>query len=200
MNAFNRVVVVLLLLAIMVVSAIFFIVPLPALRVALPFLERLQATLLAMTGPRALLRIGVGLLFTFVVWVFCAALLWLEVRRPRTRTIKVQKVSGGEAELTTDSIASRLEYNIDQLADVIRVKPTISSGRKGVLVDLELETNPEIEVPMKTEEVQQVTKDIIENRLGLKLDSVRVVIRHAPYPKETALKPGGYVKPSGYVE
>jgi uncharacterized alkaline shock family protein YloU len=108
----------------------------------------------------------------------------------------VQKVSGGEAELTTDSIASRLEYNIDQLADVNKVKPTISSGRKGVLVDLELETNPEIEVPMKTEEVQQLTKDIIENRMGLKLDSVRVVIRHAPYPKRAALPSSTYIESS----
>jgi uncharacterized alkaline shock family protein YloU len=193
-NAFNRVVVILLVLAIMVVSAISFLVPIPALRVLTPFLQQLEANLSAMTGPRVLLRLGGGLVFTFFVWVLCAAILWLEVRRPRTRTIKVQKVSGGEAELTTDSIASRLEYNIGQLADVIKVKPIISSGRKGVLVDLELETNPEIEVPMKTEEVQQLTKDIIENRLGLKLDSVRVVIRHAPYPKGTAIKSSGYLE------
>lgn len=189
MNAFNRVVVILLLLAIMVLSAIFFIVPMPVLEVVVSFLQRLQAGLEGwMMGPAALLRIGGGLVFTFFIWVLCGALLWLEVRRPRTKTIKVQKVSGGEAELTTDSIASRLEYNIDQLADVMKVKPTISSGRKGVLVVLELETSPEIEVPMKTEEVQQLTKDIIENRMGLKLGSVHVVIRHAPYPKGTALQ------------
>jgi uncharacterized alkaline shock family protein YloU len=187
-NAFNRVVVVLSLLATMVVSAIFFIVPLPVLRAVIPFLQQLETNLGAMTGPRVLLRLGGGLVFTFFIWVFCAAILWLEVRRPRAKTIKVQKVSGGEAELTTDSIASRLEYNIDQLADVIKVKPTISAGRKGVQVDLELETNPEIEVPMKTEEVQQLTKEIIENRMGLTLDTVRVVIRHAPYPKGAALQ------------
>jgi uncharacterized alkaline shock family protein YloU len=58
-------------------------------------------------------------------------------------------------------------------------------------VDLELETSPEIEVPMKTEEVQQLTKDIIENSMGLKLDAVRVVIKHAPYPKGTTLQPSG---------
>ena len=191
MNAFNRTVVILLLLAIMVISAIFFIAPLPALRLLIPFLQQLEANLSEMVGPRALLRLGGGLVFTFFVWVLCAALLWLEVRRPRTKTIKVQKVSGGEAELTTDSIASRLEYNIDQLADVVKVKPTVSSGRKGVVVDLELETSPEIEVPMKTEEVQQLTKDIIENSMGLKLDAVRVVIKHAPYPKGTTLQPSG---------
>jgi uncharacterized alkaline shock family protein YloU len=187
-NAFNRIIIVLSLLTTMVVSAIFFIVPVPVLRAVLPLLQTLETNLVAMTGPRVVLRLGGGLVFTFLVWVFCAAILWMEVRRPRSRTIKVQKVSGGEAELTTDSIASRLEHNIDQLADVIKVKPAISAGRKGVRVDLDLETSPEIEVPMKTEEVQQLTKDIVENRMGLKLDSVRVVIRHAPYRKATAMK------------
>jgi uncharacterized alkaline shock family protein YloU len=187
-NVFNRVVVILSLLITMVVSAIFFIVPVSVLQAVTPFLQQLQTNLAAMTGTRELLRLGGGLVFTFLIWIFCAALLWLEVRRPRSKTIRVQKVSGGEAELTTDSIASRLEYNIDQLADVIKVKPTISPGRKGVRVDLEVETSPEIEVPMKTEEVQQLTKDIVENRMGLTLDSVRVVIRHAPYPKAASLK------------
>jgi uncharacterized alkaline shock family protein YloU len=187
-NVFNRVVVILSLLITMVVSAIFFIVPVSVLQAVTPFLQQLQTNLAAMTGTRELLRLGGGLVFTFLIWIFCAALLWLEVRRPRSKTIRVQKVSGGEAQLTTDSIASRLEYNIDQLADVIKVKPTISPGRKGVRVDLEVETSPEIEVPMKTEEVQQLTKDIVENRMGLTLDSVRVVIRHAPYPKAANLK------------
>ena len=188
MNAFNRIVVIIFLLATMVISAIFLIVPVPLLGVVIAFLEQLEQTLTGMTGPAQVLRVGGGLLLAFVIWVCCAALLWLEVRRPRAKTIKVQKVSGGEAMLTADSIADRLEYNIDQLADVIKVKSTISEGRKGVVVDLELETSPEIEVPMKTEEVQQLTQDIIENRMGLKLDTVRVVIQHTPYAKSVALQ------------
>jgi len=182
-NIFNRVIVVLSLLAIMIVSAIFFIVPLPVLQIINPFLQQLEANLKA----NQLLQVAGGLVLTLLIWIICAAILWLEVRRPRAKTIKVLKISGGEAELTVDSIANRLEYNIDQVADIIKVKPTISPGRKGVKVDLELETSPEIEVPMKTEEIQQLTKDIVETRMGLKLDSVRVLIRHAPYPQGAAL-------------
>ena len=184
MNIFNRVIVVLSLLAIMIVSAIFFIVPLPILQVVNSFLQQLETNL---KGTNQFFQIAGGLALTLFVWIICAAILWLEVRRPRAKTIKVLKISGGEAELTIDSIANRLEYNIDQLADIIKVKPVISPGRKGVKVDLELETSPEIEVPMKTEEVQQLTKDIVETRMGLRLDSVRVLIRHAPYPQPTAL-------------
>ncbi len=183
MNFFNRAIVILSLLAIMIVSAIFFIVPLPILQAVNAFLQQLEATLANMKGANQLLQIAGGSALTLFIWIICAAILWLEVRRPRAKTIKLMKISGGEAELTVDSIANRLEYNIDQLADVIKVKSLISPGRKGVKVDLEVETSPEIEVPMKTEEIQQLTKDIVETRMGLKLDSVRVLIRHAPYPQ-----------------
>ena len=183
MNIFNRVIAILSLLIVMVASAIFFIVPVPVLHAVNPFLQLLETNL---SGIYPILQVAGGVVLTLLVWVICAAILWLEVRRPRPKTIKVLKISGGEAELTIDSIANRLEYNIDQLADIIKVKPVISPGRKGVKVDLELETSPEIEVPMKTEEVQQLTKDIVETRMGLRLDSVRVLIRHAPYPQTAA--------------
>jgi hypothetical protein len=118
-NAFNRIVIILALLIVMVISAIFFIAPVTLLRLLIPFLQQLQTNLESMTGLNALVRLGGGLVFVFLSWVCCATILWLEVRRPRAKTIKAQS-EWGEAELTTDSIASRLEYNIDQLADVIR--------------------------------------------------------------------------------
>lgn len=183
MNLVNRVVVVLGLLTTMVLSAILFIATEPVLQTLILFLQQVEANLMAVTGPRIFLRWVGGLILIFLVWAICAALLWLEIRRPRVKTIKVQEVSGGSAELTADSITNRLEYNIDQLADVIKVRPTINSGRKGVKVALAVETSPEIDVPGKTEEIQVLTRDIVENRMGLQLDTVRVVLRHTPYSK-----------------
>ena len=51
-------------------------------------------------------------------------------------------------------------------------------------IDLLLETSPDIDVPMKTEEVLQVTREVVAERMGLKLGKVQVKIKHAPYPKE----------------
>jgi hypothetical protein len=116
--------------------------------------------------------------------VLCLILLWLELRRPRKRSIRVQKVAGGEAHIAIDSIAQRLAYNIDQLPDVISVSPRIEGHSRGVDIDLLLETSPEVDVPMKTEEVLQVTKEVIEDKMGLKMGKAQVKIKHAPYPKE----------------
>ena len=49
-------------------------------------------------------------------------------------------------------------------------------------MELDLETSPEVDVPTKTEEVCQVTKEAVEDKMGLTLRKVKVNIKHTPYP------------------
>ena len=46
---------------------------------------------------------------------------------------------------------------------------------------LDLETDPDVDVPSKTEEICQVVKEAVEDKMGLKLRKVRANIKHAPY-------------------
>jgi len=182
-HIFNRILVILGLLTIMVISVILFLAWGPFLQILIGVLQQTNAALTALADTNPLLRWAGGFGLTVAVWAACIALLWLETRRPRARTITVQQVSGGHAELTVDSIISRLQYNLEQMPDIIRVWPRVRSARKGVRIDMSVETNPEVEVPAITEEIRQRTRDIMEQQMGLKLESMRVVIRHAPYPK-----------------
>ena len=134
-------------------------------------------------GVNRLFFAGVGIVLAVLWFLFCALLLWMEVRRPRPKSIKVQQLTGGEAQIKVESIAQRLEYHIDQLADIVKVKPVIAAKRGGVDINLQLETTPEISVPMKTEEVVAKAKEVVEEMMELKLNNVSVEIKHSPYPK-----------------
>ncbi len=186
MNVFNRLVVILLLLLIIIATALVAIVPQYSLRLAAATFDWLrQGAAEYINSPNdrlwfASARVIVG----GVVVLVCLVLIWLELRRPRKRTIRTQKLSGGEAQITVDSIERRLAYNIDQLPDVVSVNPSISGKARGVDVDMVLETSPDVDVPMKTEEVIEVTREVIVERMGLKMGKVNVKIKHAPYPKE----------------
>ena len=113
----------------------------------------------------------------------CFAVIYLEIRRPRVKAIRVQKVSGGDAVVAVESIAKRLTYHIDQLADVISVKPKISARGGGVEVEMEVEISPEIDIPMKDEEIRQVAANVVEEQMGLKLRKIRPSFKDGPYPK-----------------
>jgi len=181
MNKFNRVVVVLLLLATIIVATIVLVVPRPAIEVLQEWLWNLDMNL-SLADPLVLLVAGVAL--ALLVDVVCAVLIWLELRRRRSSAIRVQSISGGEAELAVDSIARRLERSISRLDGVVLIQPNVWGRRGGVEVELDLETSPEVDVPTKTEEVCQVTREAIEDKMGLKLCKVRVNIKYAPYSTE----------------
>lgn len=179
MNVFNRIVVVLLLL---------FSVPLLLLLIGIVIFPMQAANVLSvLVGGLRNIPITVKVIVILASLLFLVVdivLLWFELRQPAaSRTVRIRQVTGGEAELFTDSIEGRLAYNIDQLPDVVRVSPTVIGRGKGVEVVLEVETRPDIDVPAKTEEVMQVARQVIEERMGLELERIRVNIRHAPFPK-----------------
>jgi hypothetical protein len=111
------------------------------------------------------------------------ALAWLmqELRRKQTPVVKMRLPSGGEAAVTADSISRRLAWHIDQLADVNSVTPAVRTRGNAVDIDLNLQTAPDVDVPMKTEEVVAVARDVIERQMGLQLNKVKVNIEHAPF-------------------
>ncbi len=190
MNAFNRIVVIILLLVVIVTAVVVAVYPRETLDTLTAIFDYLSGetsfywkegpwtmTWAFFAGMRAL--IGGGII------ILALLLLWLEIRRPRQKTIRVQKVAGGEARIATESITRRLAYNVDKLPDVIKVTPKLSATSKGVDVQLFLETTPEIDVPMKTEEVCEVAREVVEEQLGLRLTKVQVHVKHAPFPKST---------------
>ena len=181
MDRFNRVVVVLLLLATIIVATIVLVVPRPVIELLQEWLWNLDMNL-SLADPLVLLVAGVAL--ALLVDVVCVVLIWLELRRRRSRAIRVQSISGGEAELAVDSIARRVERSISRLDGVVLVQPNVWGRRGGVEVELDLETSPEVDVPTKTEEVCQVTREAVEDKMGLKLRKVKVNIKYAPYSTE----------------
>ena len=181
MNAFNRLVVILLLLATVACSTVFLVVPKSIIQQVLqPSLDSLYQYLDRFND---LFLLAVGVIVAVIIWVACFAVIYLEIRRPRVKAIRVQKVSGGDAVVAVESIAKRLTYHIDQLADVISVKPRISARSGGVEVEMEVEISPEIDIPMKDEEIRQVAANVVEEQMGLKLRKIRPSFKDGPYPR-----------------
>jgi uncharacterized alkaline shock family protein YloU len=187
MNIFNRLVMIVLLVVSMIVLPVVLVL-VPARPDMVAVMGQQTLSLLDIVRLNQFRFILGGASLAVLTFVVCGLLLWLELRRPRGKVVRVHKVSGDAAKVTTDSIARRLEYNVDQLADVISVKPKIMSKGKGVHVRLQVETAPEIDVPAKTEEISKVAREVIEERMGLKLaGKIEIHIKHAAYSKDWAV-------------
>ena len=184
MTTFNRIVAIVLWLVLLSIVCLFAITP-------LAFLAQIQAGIASLVKSHESWRaqdaanfvIGQSAFVVAAVAIF-GMLLWLEVLALRRRGVRVRTAEGGSVEVETNSIGRRLEWHLDQLAEIITVVPMVTSNGLSVDIKLEIEAAPDVDVPMKTNEVVEVTRDMIEQDLGLKLGKLDVHMRCAPFEPE----------------
>lgn len=179
MNAFNRVVFILLILALIAVLIVTAVVPFTVLERLIYTLQQAQNLLQARWPWSYLLALAAIIVLVLLALV----LLWLEVRPRAKKTLMVRTVGGTQAQVSIDSVQQALQQRISQLGDVFKVRPTVAGKGGGVDVLLELETPPEIDIPAKVDEVSQAARDLIESKMGLHVSKVRVLLKHGPYGK-----------------
>ncbi len=138
-------------------------------------------------GPNALYTQAVCIAPAVLIFIVAVLLLFLELHRPSPHGLRVQQVTEGQVDVTSDAIAQRLEHDILALSDITDVRPHTEPTNKGeVDLFLELETSPDVNVPQKTQEVIAVARKVMEERMGLKLGKIQVQVDHPRKPKKPA--------------
>ena len=184
MKTLNRVIVIVLWVAVMAAVGVAAVAPFTTLAWLQTALTDATAWLTARqtANPSNFLigQIAVGVITLLVLGL----LVGLEIWSGQRRGVRIRTVQGGQAELDTGSISRRLSWQLDQLAEVISVVPIVKSKGGSVDIKLEIETAPDVDVPMKTDEVVEATRDLIEQDMGLKLGRLDVHVRYAPVEPE----------------
>lgn len=200
MNTLNRVVLVILLLVAMVLCSFVFVVPVPALR----FLAQgARGVADFVDVVRPVVRLPIGILLALIVNLVGILLIVLEVRRPAPRTISVEQAAGGEVTLSIASIADQLKAEVNQLPEVLQVKPKVSAKRKGVIVELDAKIAADKGVADKAERIVETVRQVIEEKMSLKMARPPKVnieaVRQAPGAAvtETSFAPPEEPEPGG---
>ena len=182
MNAFNRIITIIVLFILLALLLALAVSPLDVVNWMQELLANFSAWLARMqaTDPtnfniaRAALAVAALLVLL--------PLILAEFTREGEAVVRL-RTPEGDAQVTTDSIAKRLSWHVDQLADVITVQPEVQARGDQVNIRLDVETSPVIDVPMKTEEIILVVRDVVEGSMGLKIGKLDVRIRHSEYPQ-----------------
>jgi len=181
MAIFNRLVAIILWLSLLALLCLFAAVPLETLHKLQGWLEFTTSTLLdwQRTNPTNFLIAQVAL--GVVAVLLFGILLWAEIWTWQRRGIRIRTGEGGSAELDAASVSRRLGWHLDQVAEIIKAIPIVKSRGGSVDIKLEIEAAPDVDIPMKTDEVVEVTRDVIEQDLGLRLGKLDVHMRCAPF-------------------
>ncbi len=181
MNLINRLFIILELIVVIVLSAISIVL----LLLSRPTLQRLlEPTLqtLSSEAPNPAQVICVGILTLLLA--LAILLLLLEYPRSTSRRLRIQSVQGAEVLMTSDAITQQLEYALDALTNVIKVRAQVVSAGKdrGVDVFIELWTTADTDVKGKTEEAAGVARQVVEDKLGLKVGRVQIKLDQMKLP------------------
>jgi hypothetical protein len=191
MNLINRLLIVLELLVVIVLSPILIVLLLVS-RSTLQTLVGPPLTTLSQSAANPAQVICVGILT--LLFAFAILLILLEYPRSTSKRLRIQSVQGVEVLMSSDAIMQQLEYSLDALTDVIKVRAqVVSAGKdKGVDVFVELWTTADADVKAKTEESAGVARHVIEDKLGLKVGKVQIKLDQvkAPAKKSQALPVG----------
>ncbi|MGI6367675.1 MAG: alkaline shock response membrane anchor protein AmaP [Anaerolineae bacterium] len=180
MNVLNRIVMVLLILALMALAAVMFYDPQRALEAGTWGMDMARDGVLSIASAQTLYyRIALA-----VLGLLLFVLLILELRRTRKKSVRIRTEGSGKASIGVESVTQSLAYRIDELPGVRDAKPRISSRGKDVTVSVELHTSPSVNVPNVTNQVVALAHEIIETQLGVKIHGpVEVVVAHEPFPR-----------------
>jgi len=177
MNLFNRVVLVIFLLALLVTSLLTLVAPKAMIAGLQGFLDQLD------TFPFYHIRsgsywafLGIGL----AVVLLCLLLLWLELRRPRRKTVQLLGADGHRTEVGVKAITQRLQSDLGTLADVSRVRPKVTSRGRKVDVVVDVQVHPAVDLPSKTDEITQLIRQVIGEQMGAGVGKVRVNVQLGP--------------------
>ena len=128
MNVFNRIVMIILIIAMIAGGVYFLLRPMDVLNLSASGIKILQDQVY---DARFFMffAIGGGILLFILLLIF-----WLEIKRVHFRIARVQTKGKSNTWLGIQSIAQSLEYRIDELAGVRSVKPKVVSYGKDVEV------------------------------------------------------------------
>jgi hypothetical protein len=166
LNTFNRVVLILLCVALVVaaVAIIFLTWTIP--NRSINWLQEAVEWMDANDGDleKALLTTAAGFVGLVALIVLIVELL------PRSGPdVKVTDLNVGNATLSTAAIGQRVEEAVRQVPDVSEVRANVKAKRHGVLLGLDLQVSPDANLATVTDESLRVAQEVLTERVHVAL-------------------------------
>ncbi len=93
--------------------------------------------------------------------------------------VQVVDVNAGDATLSTAAIGQRIEEAVCQVPHVAEVRAGVRAKKKGVLVALDLQVDPDANLATVTDEACQTAQDVLTSRVHVQL--LRPISAHLHY-------------------
>jgi hypothetical protein len=95
--------------------------------------------------------------------------LLIELLPRRGPSVQLTDVAAGSATLSAAAISQRIEEAVVQVPNVAEVRADVKSKRKGILVELDLQVEPEANLATVTDQACQTAQEVLTDRVHVQL-------------------------------
>jgi len=181
MNIFNRILIVILILFLLVLSLV------ATLNTFLPLID-IGGVLNRFADYYNSINRWILALFWLIFFFVCFALLILEFIRKKPKAVKMVNVKDGKATMSLSSIGKQIHNDVMDVSNIQSVRVGILPKRSGIIANLDLGVEQGLDLTEKTREIVDVVKSSV-NRLGIKLYDTNVNFIPVSGPKIRREKP-----------
>ncbi len=106
---------------------------------------------------------------SIVAAVILLVIFFMEIWPRKRKSVRIRAQGRGNARISLKSVQQTLEYRISELEGVNSVMPTFRTRGKDVGVTLAVDAAPGVNVPALSDQIIDLSVRILEGELGLKL-------------------------------
>jgi uncharacterized alkaline shock family protein YloU len=120
-----------------------------------------------------------------MVFIICVFLLVLEFYRRKSKVAIISGVKAGKAMITLESIAQQIKDKVTKVDGVGDVRATARPKSNGIIIDMLVELNLDVNIPEKMQEIIDKASDVASDKLGVKVINTKLtIVSLAPERKE----------------
>ncbi|GIW10572.1 MAG: hypothetical protein KatS3mg061_1629 [Dehalococcoidia bacterium] len=201
MNIFNRLIVILLMLFLILCSALTILALALYQGEVVDIFRQVAAAYPRGVSLETEVVIGLGVLAA-VVALLAAIVLWFEIVPSNAPGVRLQSVGGANAIVTTEAIVQRVRYEAEQVPGVRQARASMrTNGREAALrVDARLASDAPV-APL-VDQIASRVREAIETQMGIRIRRLDVYVSPEPMgsrPTGAERAPSGLASPSAPV-
>lgn len=169
MNIFNKVIVVIILVFLVLVSL---------LAIVNEFMNMFEWADIAsrLFNPNTDINPYISTLALLMVVTLCVFLLLLEFYRRRLKIAKIYNVESGKAMITIDTVNHQIREAVLAISGVKGMKNKIISKNKGVILNMLVELGEDVNIPEKMDEIMNKSSDVCKEKLNINVLDTKLTI------------------------
>lgn len=127
-------------------------------------------------------------IISVVVLLISLYLFLTSFQRSSKREVVLQETEHGYVEITNSALEDLIRRAARHVRGVREVKPILRYNRDGLSVVLRIGINPDASIPAVSEQVQQITRDYLEEKAGIQVRGISVLVESVSFEQKTRVE------------